>query len=115
MSSSIEEVRGLWWLGEDFALYIEGVDEINLRHDSILFEACNTSFQVHLQIDPNEFADRYNWAQVLAGPVLAISANSPLLFGKELAMLFYCIGRRRHDGPWSTHSSSVAVCDDLSR
>lgn len=70
--------------GEDFSLYIEGVDEINLRHDSILFEACNTSFQVHLQIDPEDFADMYNWAQVLAGPVLSVAVNSPLLFGREL-------------------------------
>ncbi len=70
--------------GEDFTLYVEGVDEINLKHDSILFEACNTSFQVHLQIDPDEFVDKYNWAQVLAGPVLAAAVNSPLLLGKEL-------------------------------
>lgn len=70
--------------GEDFSLFIEGVDELNLKHDSILFEACNTSFQVHLQIDPDEFADRYNWAQVLAGPVLAACVNSPTLLGKEL-------------------------------
>ncbi len=70
--------------GEDFSLFIEGVDEINLKHNSILFEACNTSFQVHVQIDPNEFADKYNWAQVLAGPVLAACVNSPILLGKEL-------------------------------
>ncbi len=70
--------------GEDFSLYIEGVDEVSLKHNSILFEACNTSFQVHLQIDPHEFADKYNWAQVLAGPVLAVACNSPILLGKEL-------------------------------
>ncbi len=70
--------------GEDFSLSIEGVDEINLRHSSILFEACNTSFQIHLQVDPHEFADKYNWAQVIAGPVLAACVNSPILLGKEL-------------------------------
>ncbi len=70
--------------GEDFWLYIEGVDEINLKHSSILFEACNTSFQVHLQVSPEEFADKYNWAQVLSGPVLAACVNSPMLLGKEL-------------------------------
>jgi CBS domain-containing protein len=70
--------------GEDFLLYIEGVDEVYLRHSSILFEACNTSFQVHLQVDPAEFADRYNWAQVISAPVLAASVNSPMLLGKEL-------------------------------
>jgi CBS domain-containing protein len=70
--------------GEDFLLYIEGVDEVYLKHSSILFEACNTSFQAHLQVDPGEFADRYNWAQVIAAPVLAATVNSPLLLGKEL-------------------------------
>lgn len=79
LDGSLKELRG-----EDFLLQLEGVDEINTKHDSILFEACNTSFQVHLQIDPDEFADRYNWAQVLAGPVLAACVNSPLLLGKEL-------------------------------
>lgn len=75
----LKEIRG-----EDFSLSIEGVDELNLKHNSILFEACNTSFQVHLQISPENFADQYNWAQVLAGPVLASCVNSPILLGKEL-------------------------------
>ncbi|NNK81445.1 MAG: CBS domain-containing protein, partial [Flavobacteriales bacterium] len=70
--------------GEAFTLYIEGVDEVSLKHDSILFEACNTSFQIHLQISPEEFVDRYNWAQVISGPVLSACVNSPILLGKEL-------------------------------
>jgi CBS domain-containing protein len=75
----IKELRG-----EDFELNILGVDELILAHTNILFEACNTSFQMHLQVDPEEFADMYNWAQMISGPVLAISANSPLLFGRQL-------------------------------
>lgn len=75
----LKELRGC-----KFSLDIEGVDEIRLLHDSILFEACNTSFQIHLQVDPDDFADRYNWAQVIAGPVLAACVNSPVLLGKEL-------------------------------
>lgn len=69
---------------DDLELHIRGVDEINLHHDSILFEGCNTSFQSHLQIDVDDFTDSYNWAQAIAGPVLAICANSPLLMGREL-------------------------------
>ena len=49
-----------------------------------MLEACNTSFQTHLQIDPHEFIEKYNWAQAIAGPVLSICSNSPILFGKEL-------------------------------
>ncbi len=70
--------------GDDLELHIKGVDEINLHHDSILFEGCNTSFQAHLQIDPDDFADSYNWAQAIAGPILSICANSPFLMGREL-------------------------------
>jgi CBS domain-containing protein len=71
-------------LGTSFELRVEGVDELLVKHDSPLLEACNTSFQVHLQVSPNDFVKMYNIAQVLAGPVIAISANSPLVFGRRL-------------------------------
>lgn len=70
--------------GADFSLHIRGVDELSISHDSVLFEACNTSFQTHLQVDPHDFIKAYNWAQAIAAPVLAIAANSPLLLGREL-------------------------------
>lgn len=70
--------------GADFELNLSGKDELITQHPNILFEACNTSFQVHLQIDPDEFVDQYNWSQLIAGPVLAIAGNSPLLMGKRL-------------------------------
>ena len=47
-------------------------------------ESCNTSFQVHFQVDPSEFARTYNIAQALAGPIMAVSANSPIVFGRRL-------------------------------
>ena len=68
----------------DFEMHINGMDELVASHPNILFEACNTSFQVHLQIKPDEYVERYNWAQAIAGPVLAATANSPLLMGKRL-------------------------------
>ena len=70
--------------GDHFALKIRGVDELTLRHDSVLFEACNTSFQLHLQIPQADFIRSYNWAQAIAGPVLGVCSNSPLLMGREL-------------------------------
>lgn len=70
--------------GQDFSIHIKGVDEINLLHDSVMLEACNTSFQTHLQINPDEFIERFNWAQSIAGPILSSCTNSPVLFGKEL-------------------------------
>jgi len=55
-----------------------------MRFDTPLLEASNTGFQVHLQVSPDEFVEKYNLAQAIAGPVLASAVNSPLLFGKRL-------------------------------
>lgn len=79
LNDVIRELRG-----SDFNLHLRGVDELTLLHDSILFEACNTSFQLHLQLDPADMVASYNWAQAIAGPVLSVCTNSPLLLGKEL-------------------------------
>jgi CBS domain-containing protein/gamma-glutamylcysteine synthetase len=71
-------------IGESYELRILGIDELLVKHSSPLLEACNTSFQVHLQVAPEDFPKMYNIAQALAGPVMAISANSPIVFGKRL-------------------------------
>ena len=71
-------------LGSAFELNLKGIDELHIKHDSPLLEACNTSFQVHLQVAPQDFVSMYNIAQTLAAPIMAISANSSLLFGKRL-------------------------------
>jgi CBS domain-containing protein len=70
--------------GGDYEFFLKGIDELHLHHGSIMVEACNTSFQVHFQVAPDEFARLYNVAQTVSGPVLAAAANSPLLFGKRL-------------------------------
>lgn len=70
--------------GSDYELRLDGIDELNLLHDSPLLEACNTSFQVHLQIAPQDFVKMYNIAQAITGPTLAMCTNSPVLFGKRL-------------------------------
>lgn len=76
---AIERLRG-----RVYELKIEGLDELNLKHDSALIEACNTSFQVHLQVTPEDFVNKYNIAQAISAPVLGVSSNSPMLFGKRL-------------------------------
>jgi len=70
--------------GGAYEVAIRGLDEIRVRHESVMGEACNSSFQVHLQCGAKEFANLYNIAQALAGPVLAPATNSPLLFGRRL-------------------------------
>lgn len=70
--------------GDEYDLRIQGMDELLMRFDTPLLEACNTGFQVHLQVSPDEFVYKYNIAQAITGPVLASAVNSPLLFGKRL-------------------------------
>lgn len=70
--------------GKNYEISIKGVDELMVQHDSVMVEACNCSFQVHLQVGAREFAKMYNIAQAVTGPVLAVATNSPLLFGKRL-------------------------------
>jgi len=70
--------------GTNYELNLVGIDELLIRHDSPLLEAANTSFQVHLQVSPAEFVNMYNLSQALAAPILAIGANSPIVFGRRL-------------------------------
>ncbi len=65
-------------------LQITGIDELFVQLDSIMVEGCNASFQVHLQVDPDDFPRFYNAAQMAAAPVLAAGVNAPILFGKRL-------------------------------
>lgn len=76
---AIEKLRGKYC-----ELHINGMDELKIKHDSAMLEACNTSFQVHLQVRPDDFVKLYNISQVLAAPSISIACNSPMLFGKRL-------------------------------
>ncbi|HEY7783914.1 MAG TPA: CBS domain-containing protein [Pyrinomonadaceae bacterium] len=67
-----------------FNIHIKGLDEIQLTHDNIMMESCTASFQVHLQVNPADFVETYNMAQVVAAPVLAAAVNSPMLLGRRL-------------------------------
>ncbi|MFD6416305.1 glutamate--cysteine ligase [Streptomyces sp. NPDC060194] len=70
--------------GEDFVLDIEGVERLRSTSGSIAPEAACTSVQLHLQVTPSRFADVWNAAQAVTGPQIAVGANSPFLFGREL-------------------------------
>ncbi|MEV3903128.1 glutamate--cysteine ligase [Mycobacterium sp. NPDC050551] len=70
--------------GEDIAIDISGPERLSLQTPNIAPESACTSMQLHLQVSPADFADNWNAAQVLAGPQLALGANSPYFFGHEL-------------------------------
>ncbi|MGW1888379.1 glutamate-cysteine ligase family protein [Streptomyces sp. NPDC001970] len=70
--------------GEDFTLDIDGVERLSCTSTSIAPEAACTSVQLHLQVTPARFAQVWNAAQAIAAVQIAIGANSPFLFGREL-------------------------------
>ncbi|HEY3478052.1 MAG TPA: glutamate--cysteine ligase, partial [Streptomyces sp.] len=70
--------------GEDITIDIEGVEHLVYTSASIAPEAACTSTQMHLQVTPGRFAAVWNAAQAVSGPQVAVGANSPFLFGREL-------------------------------
>ncbi len=70
--------------GEDLHIAIDGPEKLSTYANSIAPEAACTSVQFHLQVSPQTYAANWNAAQSIAGVQLALGANSPFLFGKEL-------------------------------
>ena len=70
--------------GEDLHLAIDGVERLSAYADTIAPEAACTSVQLHQLVDPTAFARHWNAAQCIAGIQLAVGANSPFFFGREL-------------------------------
>jgi gamma-glutamyl:cysteine ligase YbdK (ATP-grasp superfamily) len=70
--------------GEDMCICIDGPERLLTHVDTIMPEAACTSVQFHLQVSPESFGNYWNAAQAVAGVQVALAANSPYLFGREL-------------------------------
>ncbi len=70
--------------GEEMQILIEGPERLLAHVDTIMPEAACTSVQFHLQVSPEAFGSYWNAAQAVAGVQVALAANSPFLFGREL-------------------------------
>jgi len=70
--------------GGRFEVHIDGRTPLDLKLDDVTLEGANTSFQVHYRVAPDAYADTFNAIQLVTPLVLAISANSPGLFGHDL-------------------------------
>jgi hypothetical protein len=70
--------------GEDMRICIDGPERLLMHVDTIVPEAACTSAQLHLQVSPEAFGNYWNAAQAVAGVQVALAANSPFLFGREL-------------------------------
>ena len=70
--------------GEDLQISISGPERLSTFADTIAPEAACTSVQLHQMVDPEKFATHWNAAQAIAGVQLAVGANSPFFFAREL-------------------------------
>ncbi|MBD66581.1 MAG: hypothetical protein CME62_15320 [Halobacteriovoraceae bacterium] len=70
--------------GKPLYIRLEGREQLYMYMDSVIAECAATSLQIHLSVNQDN-AKRYYNASLIASPFLiAISANSPYFFGKEL-------------------------------
>jgi hypothetical protein len=95
--------------GTRFEIDIDGAKPLRLSMEDITLEGANTSFQVHWRISPADYADTFNAVQLLTPVVLALSANSPGIFGSDLwdetrIPLFKQSIDTRHTDPRSWHA-----------
>ncbi|MET9020928.1 glutamate--cysteine ligase [Actinopolymorpha sp. NPDC004070] len=70
--------------GENIRIGLEGVEKLELTTDSVVPESACTSTQLHVEVSEGAFPAYWNAAQAIAGPQVAVCANSPFLFQKEL-------------------------------
>jgi len=70
--------------GKPLQLNIHGVEILHAEHNDVMLESATTSFQIHLQVPLDIALRAYNASIIVSAPLVAVSANSPFLFGKDL-------------------------------
>ncbi|MCF6207374.1 MAG: hypothetical protein L3J47_10860 [Sulfurovum sp.] len=71
--------------GRALQIDIEGEEEgLHFAHHSVMLEAAATSFQIHTQVGYDMVHHYYNASMIASAATVAVSANSPYLFGKKL-------------------------------
>ena len=69
---------------EPYHIDIRGEDHLVAEANDVSLEGANTSFQLHIRVEPGRFVDLYNAAQLATAPVLAAAGNSPFFLGHGL-------------------------------
>jgi hypothetical protein len=76
---------GLRRLRQDMVhIRVAGADPLELACEDVGLEGANSSFQIHLRVDPADFTRTYNAVQLASAPALAVSGNSPTFLGHRL-------------------------------
>jgi len=70
--------------GKPLRLEIHGHQHLNVVHNDVMLESAATSLQLHLKVGLKQAVRYFNAAQIVSAPMVAASANSPYLFGKDL-------------------------------
>ena len=70
--------------GQPLTLHIHGQDHLDTTHYDVMLESATTSFQIHLQIRQDKAVRAFNASQIASAPLVALSANSPFIFGYSL-------------------------------
>ena len=90
-----------------FCIHINGPEPLTVTCSDVTLEGANTSFQIHLRVNPQDFARVYNTAQLVTPVVLALGANSPIFLQHRLweetrvALFKQAIdGRKAHESDW---------------
>ena len=80
LNAQLSALRG----HQPLRLDIQGRDRLVLTREDVMAESATTSFQIHLRVAPEEAARVYNLSKLLSAPLVAVGANSPYLFGRDL-------------------------------
>ncbi len=70
--------------GRPLRIDIRGRERLRTDHPDVMLESAATSFQIHMQVPASRAGDYYNAAVLISGPMVAVSANAPYLFGRDL-------------------------------
>lgn len=80
LNDQVLKLRG----GKPISLTIDGAESLLTHHGDVMLESAATSMQLHLQVNQSNAHQFYNLSKIISGPIVAASANSPFLFGKNL-------------------------------
>ena len=70
--------------GLEIELNINGEEHLQVSHKDVMLESASTSLQIHIQVPQDVAARYYNASVILSAPMVAVSGNSPCLFGRRL-------------------------------
>jgi gamma-glutamyl:cysteine ligase YbdK (ATP-grasp superfamily) len=70
--------------GRPISLRLEGRESLATDHNDVMLESATTSFQLHLQVPFDQSVRYFNASLIASAPMVAIAANAPYLFGKDL-------------------------------